>query len=142
MTVPNPETPAQEEASLYYYINFKRLEEDLKRSAATLLKSRLTPLSPSALSEDRKSEEDQELLEEIAQYAPAEDGFIKSDMPIQEIIFRMLLLRRNEPTQLTELHHELTESWATPVRPITVSLRSLARILDNDDYYGFHRLEE
>lgn len=60
-------------------------------------------------------------------------------MPIQEIVFRTMLARRNEPIPLVELHRALTERWSTPVRPIHVSQKSLGRILDSDDYYGFAR---
>ena len=141
MTVPNPEAPIQEEeAPLHYYISFERLEE-LNRSATTLLAARRGPMSPSMLQEDHELNNPQGLVEEIAEFSATEDEFISSDMPIQEIIFRMLLVRRNEPTALTELHHELTEQWATPVRPINVTLRSLERIMDSDNYYGFARVE-
>jgi hypothetical protein len=58
-------------------------------------------------------------------------------MPIQEIVFRILLARRNQPTKLHDLHYELTEKWATPIRPINVTEVGLRRILDRDTYYGF-----
>ena len=142
MTVPNPEAQIQEEEdiSLFYQVSFERLEE-LNRSAITLLAARRGENSPSLVQEDHELDNPQELLEEITDYSAGEDDFISSDMPIQEIVFRMLLVRRNQPTALAELHNELTERWATPVRPINVSLKSLQRILDNDDYYGFARLD-
>ena len=62
-------------------------------------------------------------------------------MPIQEIVFRLLLTRRNTPTLLSDLHYELTEKWSTPVRPINITENGLARILNSDTYYGFVRLE-
>ena len=40
---------------------------------------------------------------------------------------------------LTDLHYELTERWATPIRPIVITEERLLRILDNDTYYGFAR---
>jgi hypothetical protein len=61
-------------------------------------------------------------------------------MPIQEIVFRILLSRRNAPTPLHELHYELTERWATPMRPINISEAGLGRILDADTYYGFAQI--
>ena len=140
MTVPNPEAQVQEEEDipLFYQVSFERLEE-LNRSAITLLAARRGDKSPSLVQEDHELNNPQELLEEVSDYSAGEADFISSDMPIQEIVFRMLLVRRNEPTALTELHNELTERWATPVRPINVSLKSLQRILDNDNYYGFAR---
>ena len=141
MTIPNPEAPEQEEETPLYYISFDRLNI-LNRSAVTLLAARRTPMSPSMLREEHELNDPQELMDEIAQYCSDEEDFINSTMPIQEIVFRTLLARRNEPMSLTDLHHDLTERWATPVRPIHVSLNSLERILDSDDYYGFARVEE
>lgn len=138
MTVPSPEdSPLQEESPLYY-ISFARLAE-LQRSAVTLLAERRGPMVPSRMQADHELDDPQELLEEIATYSAAEEDFINSNMPIQEIVFRTLLARRNRPTTLADLHYELTERWSTPVRPISVSPRSLQRILDSDIYYGFAR---
>ena len=140
MTVPNPEAPQQEAEIPRYYVSFDRLEQ-LNRSAVTLLAARRSPMSPSMLKEDHELADPAELLAEIAEYAGEDENFIDSGMPIQEIVFRTLLARSNEPTSLTDLHHELTERWSTPVRPISVSLGSLGRIMDSDDYYGFARVE-
>ena len=144
MTDPNPEAPQpeqQEEEIPTYYISLERLDE-LNRSAITLLAARRGPASPSLVQEEHELDNAAELLAELAEYSAGEEGFIDSGMPIQEIVFRMLLARRNEPTSLTDLHHELTERWATPVRPIHVSVKSLERILDSDNYYGFARAGE
>lgn len=141
MTIPNPEAPQQEEETPLYYISFDRLDE-LNRSAITLLAARRSPMCPSTMKEDHELDDPQELLIEIADYCGDEEEFINSNMPIQEIVFRTMLARRNQPISLTELHRELTERWATPVRPIHVSPRNLERILDSDSYYGFTRSEE
>ncbi len=141
MTIPNPEAPQQEEETPLYCISFARLDE-LNRSSITLLAARRCPMSPSMLKEDHELDNPQELLDEIAEYCGDEEEFINSNMPIQEIVFRTMLARRNEPISLTDLHRELTERWATPVRPIHISPRNLERVLDSDDYYGFARTEE
>ncbi len=133
--------PEPDDASLVYHIGFDRLESRLNRSAATLLASRLDQDSPSRALPLHELGSTQELLDEIAEYADEADDFIHSHMPIQEIVFRMLLARRNQPTALSELHYELTERWSTPVRPINLSLSDLRRILDGDNYYGFDRTE-
>ena len=138
MTVPVPETPEEIEESPVYYISFDRIAE-LKRSAVTILAARRGASAPSRLKPDHELDDPQALVVEIAEYADSEDGFIQPDMPIQEIVFRILLSRKNEPTSLTELHEQLTERWSTPIRPINVSLGSLERILDGDTYYGFAR---
>ena len=141
MTIPNPEASQQEEETPLYRISLDRLDE-LNRSVITLLAARRSPMSPSMMKEDHELDSPQELLDEIADYCGDVEEFINSSMPIQEIIFRTMLARRNEPISLTDLHRELTERWATPVRPIHISQRNLARILDSDDYYGFARAGE
>lgn len=139
MTIPTPEASQDPEAEqgetpLYYCISFDRLEQELNRSAATLLAERRGPQDP-ALSQD----DPQEMLAEIAEFSAPEEDFINSYMPVQEILFRTLLARRNAPMSLEELCHELTERWSTPARPINVTTGSLQRILDSDTYYGFAR---
>ena len=58
-------------------------------------------------------------------------------MPLQEIVFRTLLLAEDQTLTLGEIHRELTERWSSPIRPITVTIAGLARILDTDVFYGF-----
>ena len=79
------------------------------------------------------------LIREISQSYKNDASFIRSDMPVQEIVFRTLLARNNRPMSLADLHYELTEKWATPIRPIVITEERLLRILDNDTYYGFAR---
>jgi hypothetical protein len=79
----------------------------------------------------------QALIDEIAEYCAGEEEFIRPQMALQEIVFRILLRRGNQPISLQELHYELTERWATPKRPINVTPAGLRRILEADGYYGF-----
>ena len=79
------------------------------------------------------------LIREISQNYKNDASFIRSDMPVQEIVFRSLLARNKRPLSLADLHYELTEKWATPIRPIVITEERLLRILDNDTYYGFAR---
>jgi hypothetical protein len=135
MTTTGPETAQQ---SPYYQVSFERLAE-LKRSPIALMAERRPLSCPSREVPDHELTDPQALVNEIAEHHGEDEGFISSDMPVQEIVFRALLTRRNEPTRLRELHYELTERWSTPVRPITFTERALARILDADTYYGFAR---
>lgn len=146
MTLPTPEetleTEAeQEERPLYYRISFDRLAE-LERDAVTLLAARRGPSSPSLVQADHELDDPQALLEEIAEFTAPEEDFIHSNLPVQEILFRTLLARRNEPMALEDLCSELTERWSAPDRPINLTPQSLQRILDSDHYYGFAREEE
>ena len=76
-------------------------------------------------------------MKEIRTHCAGDTEFIQSSMPLQEIVFRTLLLQGGEPMPLSELHTELTEKWSTPIRPITLTVNGLARVLDSDVFYGF-----
>ena len=135
MTTPDTSSSDEPEGSPKYHVSYDRLA-GLNRSAAVLVASRQFGSSSRSWS-DLESTDPQKLVDEIAKNYPDEQGFIRSNLPIQEIIFRILLTHRNEPTTLQDLHYELTETWSTPVRPITITQAGLRRILDADSHYGF-----
>lgn len=122
-----------------YQVSFERLAQ-LKRSAVQLIAARRPPSCPSRGSPDHELSDPQELVREVAYYCADEEGFIRSELPVQEMIFRVLLTRSNEPTALRDLHYEVTERWSTPIRPINLTEKGLGRILDADTYYGFSKL--
>mgnify|MGYP001293771606 CR=1 FL=1 len=138
MTDHEPDGRDQPQENHLYYISFQRLEE-LNRSALVLVAERRGSSFPSRAKDDSELSDVQVLVEEIAEHHEEDEGFIRTDMPIQEIVFRILLTRRNQPTLLQDLHYELTERWATPVRPINITELGLKRILDADAHYGFAR---
>lgn len=111
----------------------------LERSPVHLIAGRLTAESPSKSKSIAEMGDVKVLIREISQNYKRDSNFIRSDMPMQEIVFRTLLARNNRPMSLTDLHYELTERWATPIRPIVITEERLLRILDNDTYYGFAR---
>ena len=111
----------------------------LERSPVHLIAGRLTAESPSKSKSIAEMGNVKVLIREISQNYKNDSNFIRSDMPMQEIVFRTLLARNNRPMSLTDLHYELTERWATPIRPIVITEERLLRILDNDTYYGFAR---
>ena len=61
----------------------------------------------------------------------------RADMPIQEILFRTLLARGNEPMPISEMRLELTDRWSSPLRLIALDEARLRRVLTADKYYGF-----
>jgi len=133
----NPEEEIVEAPEpLLFTINFARLAE-LKRSAIMLLAARRVPTCPSLDLPDSGLTDPQKLVSEIADHFDDDEGFITSDMTIQEIVFRTLLTRRNAPTLLRDLHYGLTERWSTPVRPINITEEGLRGIMESDNYYGF-----
>lgn len=132
------ETPQAEESPMYQ-VSFERLVQ-LKRSAVQLIAARRPPSCPSRGKPDHELSDPEELVSEIADHSADEEGFIRSDLPVQEMIFRVLLTRSNEPTTLRDLHYEVTERWSTPIRPINLTEKGLERILDADTYYGFSKI--
>ena len=73
---------------------------------------------------------------EIAQCCATKSGFIRPNMPMQEIVFRELLSAGNQPIGLDQLHFSVTDKWYTPTNPRNISASSLKKVLDNDLYYG------
>jgi len=136
MTMPNPEIAEDKLEPVLYYISFERIEQ-LNRSAVAIVAARRGPSCPSLLQPDHELTDPKKLVVEIAKYCSDEPGFVRHDMPIQEMVFRMLLLRGNKPTPLGELHYDLTEKWASPTRPISITQENLNRVLASDTFYGF-----
>ena len=143
---PDAEQPAAEESveeqpeneSPLFLISADRLKY-LERSPVHLIAGRLTAESPSKSKSIAEMGNVKVLIREISQNYKNDSNFIRSDMSLQEIMFRTLLARNNRPMSLTDLHYELTERWATPIRPIVITEERLLRILDTDTYYGFAR---
>ncbi len=121
-----------------FVISVDRLAK-LERSPVHLVAGRLASTSPSKSKPINELGEVKGLIREISQNYKNDPNFIRSDMPMQEIVFRTLLARNNRAMSLADLHYELTERWATPVRPIVITEERLLRILDSDTYYGFAR---
>ncbi len=121
---------------LEYRVSLDRLAE-LNRSAAPLLAARLTNACPSYGKPASEADDPVALLSEIRANCADDDNYIRQSLPLQEIVFRTLLLADDQTLTLRELHYELTERWSSPIRPITVTVSGLARILDSDVFYGF-----
>ena len=121
-----------------FLISVDRLAK-LERSPVHLVAGRLATSNPSKSKNIGELGDVKSLIREISQNYKNDESFIRSDMPVQEIVFRTLLARNNRPISLADLHYELTEKWATPTRPIVITEERLLRILDTDTYYGFAR---
>ena len=119
-----------------YRFNLDRLDE-LNRSALPLLLARTNTDCPSHGKTPAEIGDPAVLLAEIRTHCAEDSDFIRQSMPLQEIVFRTLLLAEDQTLTLGELHREVTERWSSPIRPITVTVSGLARILDSDVFYGF-----
>ncbi len=126
-------------AGTEYRFSLERLEE-LNRSPIPLLLARLTTACPSFGKTPAEIADPSDLVKEIRANCAGDTEFIQPAMPLQEIVFRTLLLRGEEPMPLSELHAELTEKWSTPIRPITLTVAGLGRVMESDVFYGFAAL--
>ena len=136
--IEEPVDEKEEKENPLFLISVDRLAK-LERSPVHLVAGRLVSTSPSKSKPMNELGDVKGLIREISQNYKNDSSFIRSDMPVQEIVFRTLLARNNRPMSLVDLHYELTEKWATPIRPIVITEERLLRILDNDTYYGFAR---
>ena len=139
MTIAGPETAGMPEEPHTrggrYHISLSRLDE-MNRSAAHLIHDRLTEACPSR-GQPATGLDPEALIREIQEFHGDTGDFIRADMPIQEIVFRTLLTRGNDPMPIGEIYRELTERWGGNLRPISIDQGRLRRVLDADTYYGF-----
>ncbi len=94
------EEPPERENPLFL-ISADRLNQ-LERSPVHLVAGRLTAESPSKSKAIGELGDVKSLIREISQNYKNDSNFIRSDMPVQEILFRTLLARNNRPMSLTD----------------------------------------
>lgn len=119
-----------------YQFSLERLEE-LNRAPIPLLLARLNTACPSFGKTPAEISNPADLVNEIQRHCADDTEFIQSAMPLQEVVFRMLLLQGGQPVTLGELHTDLTEKWSSAMRPITITVDGLDRVLSSDVFYGF-----
>ena len=126
---PPPEPPS-------YAIDPERIKQS-NRSLEAMLESRRGAPSAAKSKSPKKPPTTQQAIREFASWASKKEDFIKPEMPMQEIIFRIILAGKNEPVSLENLHFAVTDRYYTPINPRNISEPGLRRVLDNDTYYGF-----
>ena len=65
-----------------------------------------------------------------------ERGYITSEMPILEAVFRIFLMNGNQPTDLQTVREELSQWISLNARAHNYSPELLRRLIEADDYYG------
>ena len=125
----------------YYVIDPERTAE-LNRSLDMLLLSRRCPSCKARLEGQPQKASAADQIKEIAKCCADQEGFIRPEMPLQEIVFRTLLAGGNEPVGLERLHHLIIDELYTPINPRSVPLNGLKRVLDTDSYYGFRQVPD
>ena len=140
MTMPKEvevrEPDSVEEESPGYVINPVRVS-DTERSMTAMLLGRRCPTCQTRIGTNKKPTTEKAHFKEIPGCCAKKDGFIRADMPMQEILFRTILAAGNKPVSLERLHYEVTEGWYTPINPRNIAMINLKRVLDSDTYYGF-----
>ena len=132
------ETATQKDPS--YVIDLSRLEE-LHRSLGPILLSRRCPSCRDQIQESGEIPSDAKQIRDIARCCAKKEGFIRPELPLQEIVFRTLLAAGKKTTTLSQLHYEVTERWYTPANPRNITVAGLGKVLDSDVYYGFKKVE-
>ena len=142
MTTPQageaPATASTAGGGASYWIDPARFEE-LKRSMEALLLTRRCADCLQAEVDLASAPSADDQIAHIVECCGQTETFILPGMPLQEIVFRMILAGGNAPVPVGQLHQQLTGQWATPGNLMNVSLDGLRRVLESDDYYGFRR---
>ena len=128
--------PSEEAPHPYYYIDPARCAE-IDRSLELMLLSRRCRTCLSKEVDVARPPSVKEQIKHIVGCCAKDETFIRPEMPMQEIVFRMLLAGGNAPMSLDDLHYQLTEQWATPGNPMNISKEGLKRVLESDNFYGY-----
>ena len=139
--IPEEETPPEEEPPSDYFIDSARVEE-LNRSLTSTLLSRRCPSCRAALEGQSGVTPANKQIREMVKCCAKKEGFIRPEMPLQEIVFRTIIAGGNKPATLEHLHDAVTERWYSAINPRSISIERLKLVLDHDHYYGFKAKEK
>ena len=112
--------------------NFESKGLSIKAFVLDRIKSKL----PDNLVIGKTKKDNHSFFEIIASKCQKEKEFLNSELPILELIFRILLLRKNNPTKMKELYRVISDELATPYRPMTISMEQLISQISRDNYYS------
>jgi hypothetical protein len=140
MTTAQDITTAQdvdaEEIQTRYFVDLNWYKEQ-GRSFAILAASRLCPISR----KKEKSKAEATLMRTIKQCCSKREGFLSSNMPLLEMVFRIFLANGNQPLKLGQIQEQLQQLGdISGTRDL--SIPRLKRILDYDQYYGIRPVPE
>jgi len=133
---PAEEAPPVEVIPPDYFIDSARVQE-LNRSLVAILLSRRCPSCRAKLEGQTEIIPADKQIREMVKCCVKKEGFIRPEMPLQEIMFRTILASRNKPVSLEDLHDAVTERWYSSINPRSISIEGLKKVLDEDNYYGF-----
>lgn len=77
----------------------------------------------------------------LAGAAARDPGFVTSDTPLLEAVFRVLLAEKNRPVALQEIADLLRQRYAAGELPRDVNMTVLQRLLERQTSYGIRNTE-
>jgi len=107
------------------------------RSFVALARSRLCPHweeRHSPLPSDEECEA--ELIAIIMDCCSKEEGFVTSNLPLLELVFRLFLANGNKPMDLVQIQEGLQGWLEEASNSRNISLPVMKRIIEGDRYYG------
>jgi len=113
-----------------FRIGLKRLEE-AGRSFTELARGSLCPNCREGAYGNAE-----EIMARVRECCAQAPGFLDPGLPLKSLIFRLLLLRGNQPLTLEELAEEIKK-----VRDLAPSPEALERVLRADRFYGFEAVD-
>jgi hypothetical protein len=130
------ERPAHDISRAYYVID-PRIAEVQQRDMSALLLSRRCPACFERVLNEKKPPTVRKQIRDMSRCCAQADDFLAPTMPLKEIVFRLLLKNSNKATSLESLHWDVTEDWAAPTHPMNITVETMKRILDSDNFYCF-----
>ncbi len=114
--------------------------EKNNRSFIDLARRSLCPKCTEKLQKKKKKAVENDVLAAIKECCFRAPGFITAKLPMLESAFRVILAGDNKPMGINELTKEL--SLRRGAEAYTPRPEFLERLLSNDHWYGFKKVEE
>jgi hypothetical protein len=80
-------------------------------------------------------------LSEIRKHCSKESGYLTSETPILEALFRVFLANGNQPIDLDAIREQLTEYTSSSERPRAYNPELLLKMLSSDNTYGLRQFD-
>lgn len=109
---------------------------ELGRSLGELLKSRQCPTSSAKYQKRKTPVTAEDRIKEIVRCCSKRSNYLGDQMPIMEILFRILLAGGNEPMTTDELHRRLSTHLENRAYSRVLPLRWVERMLASKNIYS------
>ena len=102
------------------------------RSFITFARSRLCSLSHDA----KAVKSDTNLINTFKQCCSKQEEFFPQNIPLRELVFRILLASGNQPATIAQLFDKVQHHLRNSGNMRSITMDKLMRIVENDRYYG------